>query len=122
MVYISLVDTFGDKIRLIPSLFLTVDNCVVLASILILSGLVGPRDTLDQEEVLAELQYMGRTQGKRIAFPGKLNSHSQHCIVSFPGKYAEEWDDAVRMVEIRSTACSLACVFLTDKASGLGGA
>jgi len=90
VVYISLVDTFGDKIRLIPSLFLTVDNCVVLASILILSGLVGPRDTLDQEEVLAELQYMGRTQGKRIAFPGKLNSHSQHCIVSFPGKYAEE--------------------------------
>lgn len=90
VVYISLVDTFGDKIRLIPSLFLTVDNCVVLASILILSGLIGPRDTLDQEEVLEELQYMGRTQGKRIAFPGKLNSHSQHCIVSFPGKYAEE--------------------------------
>lgn len=32
----------------------------------------------------------------------------------------EEWDAAVRMVEIRSRACSLACVFLTDKASGLG--
>ena len=32
----------------------------------------------------------------------------------------EEWDAAVRMVEVRSLACSLACVFLTDRDSGLG--
>ena len=32
----------------------------------------------------------------------------------------EEWDAAVRMVEVRSRACSLACVFLTDRDSGLG--
>ena len=32
----------------------------------------------------------------------------------------EEWDAAVRMVQVRSRACSLACVFLTDQASGLG--
>ena len=32
----------------------------------------------------------------------------------------QEWDAAVRMVEVHSTACSLACVFLTDRNSGLG--
>ena len=32
----------------------------------------------------------------------------------------EEWNAAVRMVEVRSRACSLACVFLTDRDSGLG--
>ena len=28
---------------------------------------------------------------KRIAFPGKINMSASSCIVSFPGKYAQEW-------------------------------
>ena len=94
-VYLPLVETYGysdleDRIHLSPALFLTFDNSVVLASILILGGLIGPKDTLDPIEVMAELEHIARTQGKRIAFPGKLNQNSQHCIVSFPGKYSSE--------------------------------
>ena len=98
-VYLPLVETYYSypdsehEIHLSPALFLTFDNSVVLASILILGGVIGPKDTLDQIEVMAELEhiaYIARTQGKRIAFPGKLNRHSQHCIVSFPGKYSSE--------------------------------
>ena len=96
-VYLPLVETYGyseNKIHLSPALFLTFDNSVVLASILILGGLMESKDTLDQIEVMAELEHMvehmARTQGKRIAFPGKLNHHSKHCIVSFPGKYSSE--------------------------------
>ena len=33
---------------------------------------------------------------------------------------AKEWDAAVRKATVQSGACSLACVFLTDKDSGLG--
>ena len=94
-VYLPLVETysysdFEHEIHLSPALFLTFDNSVVLASILILGGLIGPRDRLDPIEVMAELEHIARTQGKRIAFPGKLNRHSKHCIVSFPGKYSSE--------------------------------
>jgi hypothetical protein len=63
---------------------------VVLASILILGGVIGPKDTLDPIEVMAKLEQIDRTQGKQIAFPGKLNRHPKHCIVSFPGKYSSE--------------------------------
>ena len=35
-------------------------------------------------------------------------------------KPSKEWDAAVRQVQLRSGAVSLACVFLTDPASGLG--
>ncbi|CAJ1454780.1 unnamed protein product [Effrenium voratum] len=97
------------------------DNLFVFLSLLVLGGIVGRRGTLDPEEVLAELEHMARTNGQRIAFPGRVNSHSRHCIVSFPGRYAEEWDAAVRKVELQRGACSLACVFLTDETSGLGG-
>ena len=94
-VYLPLVETYSysdseHEIHLSPALFLTFDNSVVLASILILGGLIGPRDRLDPIEVMAELEHIARTQGKRIAFPGKLNRHSKHCIVSFPGKYSSE--------------------------------
>ena len=97
-VYLPLVETYSYsyselEIHLSPALFLTFDNSVVLASILILGGLIGPRDRLDPIEVMAELEHIARTartQGKRIAFPGKLNHHSKHCIVSFPGKYSSE--------------------------------
>ena len=34
---------------------------------------------------------------------------------------AKEWDDAVKEAQGQSSLCSLACVFLTDKRSGLGG-
>ena len=34
---------------------------------------------------------------------------------------AKEWDDAVKEAQGQSSLCSLACVFLTDKQSGLGG-
>ncbi|CAE7699872.1 unnamed protein product [Symbiodinium sp. CCMP2592] len=109
-IYLPLAENFGNKLGLSPGVFLTLDNSMVLATL----------DTLDQGKLLEELEHMGRTQGKRIAFPGRVNYDSQHCIVSFPGKYSEEWDAAVRMVEVRSSACSLACVFLTDPDSGLG--
>ena len=33
---------------------------------------------------------------------------------------AQEWDDAVKEAQGQSSLCSLACVFLTDKQSGLG--
>jgi len=71
-----------NELHLSPALFLTFDNSVVLASILILGGVIGPKDTLDPIEVMAKLEQIDRTQGKQIAFPGKLNRHSKHCIVS----------------------------------------
>ena len=57
---------------------------------------------------------------KRIAFHGKVNPGARDCIASFPGKYAELWDKAVQATEDEAAAFSLACVFLTDEASGLG--
>ncbi|CAE7548298.1 unnamed protein product [Symbiodinium natans] len=56
---------------------------------------------------------------KRISFPGKIHKDATNCIVSFPGKYGQQWDDAVFLVKENST-CSMACVFLTEKESGLG--
>ena len=88
-IYLPLVEFFGHEIGLSPALFLTFDNSLVLASILVLGGLVGPAEMLEQDEVLQELAHMAFTQKKRIAFPGRVNPNSQHCIVSFPGKYAE---------------------------------
>ncbi|CAJ1454779.1 unnamed protein product [Effrenium voratum] len=119
--YLPLVKVFGHQLGLVPAFLLTFDNLFVFLSLLVLGGIVGRRGTLDPEEVLAELEHMARTNGQRIAFPGRVNSHSRHCIVSFPGRYAEEWDAAVRKVELQRGACSLACVFLTDETSGLGG-
>ena len=40
--------------------------------------------------------------------------------VSFPGKYSELWDEVVSVATDESRTISLACVFLTDEASGLG--
>ncbi|CAK9111823.1 cGMP-dependent protein kinase [Durusdinium trenchii] len=57
---------------------------------------------------------------KRVAFPGAINPEAQSCIASFPGKYSELWDDAVAIALEKHDVCSLACVFLTDTASGLG--
>ena len=110
---------FFNTVGALPT-FCTIDDVLVLFSILVLGGIVGPRGALELDQVLDELAYMARTKGNRIAFPGQINSHSPHCIVSFPGSYAAEWDAAVRQVQLRSGAVSLACVFLTDPASGLG--
>ena len=45
----------------------------------------------DGGETLQELAYIAyKAQSKRAAFPGKVNLQAKHCIVSFPGKYAEE--------------------------------
>ena len=57
---------------------------------------------------------------KRIAFHGKINPGARDCIASFPGKYNELWHKAVQEAEDEASAFSLACVFLTDEASGLG--
>ena len=88
-IYLPVVEFFGHEIGVSPALFLTLDNSLVLASILVLGGLVGPTEILEQEEVLQELAHMAFTQGKRITFPGRVNPNSQHCIVSFPGWYAD---------------------------------
>ncbi|CAE6961311.1 unnamed protein product [Symbiodinium sp. KB8] len=57
---------------------------------------------------------------KRIAFPGLINPEAKHCVVSFPGKYAGEWDRLVSFVSGGSGAVSVAEVSLTDRSSGLG--
>ena len=37
------------------------------------------------------------------------------CIASVPGKYSTRWEEVTAQL-----VCSVACVFLTDKTSGLG--
>ena len=80
---------FFNTVGALPT-FCTNDDVLVLFSILVLGGIVGPRGALELDQVLDELAYMARTKGNRIAFPGQINSHSPHCIVSFPGSYAAE--------------------------------
>ena len=80
---------FFNTVGALPT-FCTIDDVFVLFSILVLGGMVGPRGALELDQVLDELAYMARTKGNRIAFPGQINSHSPHCIVSFPGSYAAE--------------------------------
>eukprot|EP00438_Fugacium_kawagutii_P013042 Skav208335 [mRNA] locus=scaffold1961:335488:336705:+ [translate_table: standard] len=103
--FLCFVDFFGQQIGMGFAYILTIDNAFVLLSVLVLGGLIGP-ETLDEEEVLKELAYMARSQGKRVAFPGKVKESSKHCIVSFPGKYAEEtwlccWPCAVVWIFLR---------------------
>jgi hypothetical protein len=43
-----------------------------------------------EAETLEDLGNMARLQGKRIAFPGKVNPEAKDCIVSFPGKYSKD--------------------------------
>ncbi|CAE7227391.1 unnamed protein product, partial [Symbiodinium pilosum] len=74
---------------------------------------------LESFHQLAEAAGMGMSY-KRIAFPGAINPHARLCVASFPGKYSELWDRAVVVASGTDDVCSLACVFLTDPASGLG--
>ena len=88
---------------------MTVDICFQVVNVLLLSGLVGPQQW---QNPMAAFQKLATLQGfglaaKRIAVSGHVNENARDCIVSFPGKYSQE-------------ALSLACVFLTDRASGLG--
>jgi hypothetical protein len=43
-----------------------------------------------EAETLQDIGDMARLQGKRIAFPGKVNPEAKDCIVSFPGKYSKD--------------------------------
>ena len=98
----------------------TIDVCFQVLNSLLLSGMIGAQSfDLKQFRRLAEVSGFGFAS-ERIAFPGKINHAAEDCIVSFPGKYSKEWDEAVEAVKEETSACSLACVFLTDTASGLG--
>ncbi|CAE7200134.1 unnamed protein product [Symbiodinium sp. CCMP2592] len=119
-IYLPCLEAFAPGTGIGLAYYFTVDDLLVVTTLLLLTGVIGPPEALKGGDVLKELAFMARAREKRIAFPGQMNPTSQHCIVSFPGKYAEEWDGAVRMAQVRSGAPSLACVFLTDEASGLG--
>ena len=43
-----------------------------------------------EADTLDDIGDMARLQGKRIAFPGKVNPEAKDCIVSFPGKYSKD--------------------------------
>ena len=103
----------------LPLTMLTVDVTFQVFNVLLLSGMLGAIPlNLEALQRLAELSGFGLAS-KRIAFPGQISDKAAHCIVSFPGKYSELWDTAVSSVTEKD-AFSLACVFLTDAASGLG--
>ena len=94
--------------------------CFQVSSALLLSGMTGTgRFDLQEFRMLTEMSGFGPFR-KRITFHGKINPGARACIVSFPGKYAELWDKAVQAAEDKAPAFSMACVFLTDEASGLG--
>ncbi len=99
---------------------MTIDIGFQVLNALLLSGMIGGQQfDLKEFRRLAEVSGFGLAS-KRIAFPGKINPDAKDCIVSFPGKYSAEWDEAVKAVREETSTCSLACVFLTDTASGLG--
>ncbi|CAE7310360.1 unnamed protein product [Symbiodinium natans] len=101
--------------------WLTLDVALQVSNVLLLSGLIGPRQwnqPMRALEALADFSGFGLA-AKRIAFPGQINQTAAECIASFPGKYGDLWDQAVSSVK-HQQGCSLACVFLTDSDSGLG--
>ena len=100
--------------------WMTIDICLQVLNALLLSGMIGAQDfDLKEFRRLAEVSGFGLASN-RVAFPGKINPDAKDCIVSFPGKYSAEWDAAVQAAREETSTCSLACVFLTDTASGLG--
>ena len=107
--------------------WLTLDLFLQIFNTLTLSGMIGPKQwnhPMEAFRQLADLSGFGFAS-KRVAFPGHINQKAAKCIVSFPGKYSELWDEAVSSVTTQAEttgkgAWSLACVFLTDAASGLG--
>ncbi|CAE7214419.1 unnamed protein product [Symbiodinium natans] len=118
------VDLFDGLIVVpqLPMLVVTLDNGLQVLGTLLLTGMLGPKGwerPMEAFRLLAHLSGFGLAS-KRIAFPGKINAQATKCIASFPGKYSAEWDQAVSSIQEEQT-CSLACVFLTERASGLGG-
>ena len=100
--------------------WVTIDICLQVLNALLLSGMIGTQDfDLKEFRRLAEVSGFDLASN-RVAFPGKINPDAKDCIVSFPGKYSAEWDAAVQAAREETSTCSLACVFLTDTASGLG--
>lgn len=56
--------------------------------------------------------------GQKISYHGKISEQEGcECIVSFPGKYADGWRECA---EGAVHDMSVACVFLTSEADGLG--
>ncbi|CAE7190159.1 Kif11 [Symbiodinium necroappetens] len=115
--------SWAQFVRRIEMTWLTIDICVQIFTALALSGMMGPRNPMDAFRKLADLSGYGFAS-KRITFPGHINERAAKCIVSFPGVYNKLWDKAVKAVRddfvTEEDLCSLACVFLTDSASGLG--
>ena len=100
--------------------FVTVDISLQILYALLLAGRIGPKGWAEPLEAYQKIAALSAVlSAKRISFPGKIHKDARDCIVSFPGKYSLQWDDAVLHVRDRSV-CSMACVFLTDKESGLG--
>ena len=120
-------DILLSKWKVTSGSWLTFDLFLQICNTLALSGVVGPKQwnrPMDAFRQLADLSGFGFAS-KRIAFPGHINERATKCIVSFPGKYSELWDEAVSAVTSQAgktgtDSWSLACVFLTDAASGLG--
>ena len=113
------ISYFNDHLQWV-NLTVTTDICFQVLNALLLSGMIGAQHfDLKEFRRLAEVSGFGLASN-RIAFPGKINPDAKDCIVSFPGKYSAEWDEAVQAVREETSTCSLACVFLTDTASGLG--
>ena len=110
----------NDFNRVNHRVWVTIDICLQVFNSLLLSGMIGAQDFhLKEFRRLAEVSGFGLASN-RVAFPGKINPDAKDCIVSFPGKYSAEWDAAVQAAREETSTCSLACVFLTDTASGLG--
>ena len=103
----------------LPRTVVTVDVSFQVFNVIVLSGMVGSTPmNLETLQKLAELSGFGLASA-RVAFPGHISRGAADCVVSFPGKYSDLWDKAVASVA-QEDAFSLACVFLTDAASGLG--
>ena len=103
----------------LPRILVTLDVSFQVCNVVFLSGMVGTMPmNLEAFQRLAELSGFGLASA-RVAFPGHISHSARDCIVSFPGKYSESWDKAVSSVT-QNDMFSLACVFLTDAASGLG--
>ena len=102
--------------------YITIDFTLQIFNALLLSGMMGPQKWVNP---IASFQKLAEEAGfglanRRVAFPGQINESAHDCIVSFPGKYSNLWDEAVSVSTERKDVCSLACVFLTDREAGLG--
>ncbi|CAE7226227.1 unnamed protein product [Symbiodinium sp. CCMP2592] len=103
-----------------PVTLLTLDVTFQVCNVVLLSGMVGTVPmSLESLQKLAEFSGFSLSSSGRVACPGHISHRATDCVVSFPGKYSESWDKAVSSVAEKD-AFSLACVFLTDAASGLG--